>query len=73
MQQPCGVTITKYKPQLSKNFKPLKDGIKILFLAKISFDRFLTVTQIIDIDPQFTLGDLEKKRQPLKIEGRRNL
>jgi hypothetical protein len=35
--------------------------------------RFLTVTQIIDIDPQFTLGDLEKKRQPLKIEGRRNL
>ena len=44
--------------------EPLKDGIKILFLAKISFDPVhgLSLT-IIDIDPSFTLGDLEKEKQ----------
>lgn len=44
--------------------EPLKDGIKILFLAKILFDPAygLTLT-IIDIDPVFTLGDLEKEKQ----------
>jgi exodeoxyribonuclease VII large subunit len=44
--------------------EPLKDGIKILFLAKISFDPVhgLSLT-ILDIDPSFTLGDLEKEKQ----------
>jgi exodeoxyribonuclease VII large subunit len=54
---------------INKNFistlkEPLKDGIKILFLAKISFDPVhgFSLT-IIDIDPSFTLGDLEKEKQ----------
>lgn len=48
--------------------EPLKDGIKILFLAKISFDpAFGLSLQIIDIDPQYTLGDLEnEKRETIK-------
>lgn len=54
---------------INKNFlktlkEPLKDGIKILFLAKISFDSLYGLSlQIIDIDPSFTLGDLEKEKQ----------
>lgn len=58
---------------INRNFlrilkKPLKDGIKILFLAKISFDpAFGLSLQIIDIDPQYTLGDLEnEKRETIK-------
>lgn len=44
--------------------EPLKDGIKILFLAKISFDPVYGLSlHIIDIDPSFTLGDLEKEKQ----------
>ena len=64
---------------ISRNFlrilkEPLKDGIKILFLAKISFDpAFGLSLQIIDIDPQYTLGDLEnEKRESIKklqLEG----
>lgn len=54
---------------INKNFirtlkEPLKDGIKILFLAKISFDPVYGISlQIIDIDPSFTLGDLEKEKK----------
>ncbi|MBG6188219.1 exodeoxyribonuclease VII large subunit [Flavobacterium sp. CAN_S2] len=58
---------------INRNFlrilkEPLKDGIKILFLAKIAFDpAFGLSLQIIDIDPQFTLGDLEnEKRETIK-------
>ncbi|RTY86224.1 exodeoxyribonuclease VII large subunit [Flavobacterium sp. RSP15] len=64
---------------INRNFlrilkEPLKDGIKILFLAKISFDpSFGLSLQIIDIDPQYTLGDLEnEKRETIKklqLEG----
>jgi exodeoxyribonuclease VII large subunit len=44
--------------------EPLKDGIKILFLATISFDPTHGLAlRIIDIDPSFTLGDLEKEKQ----------
>ncbi len=44
--------------------EPLKDGIKILFLAKISFDPVYGMSlHILDIDPSFTLGDLEKEKQ----------
>lgn len=44
--------------------EPLKDGIKILFFAKIGFDPVhgLSLT-ILDIDPSFTLGDLEREKQ----------
>lgn len=44
--------------------EPLKDGIKILFLAKISFNpAYGLALRIIDIDPSYTLGDLEKEKQ----------
>lgn len=48
--------------------EPLKDGIKILFLAKITFDpAFGLSLQILEIDPQYTLGDLEnEKRETIK-------
>jgi len=42
----------------------LKDGIKILFLATISFDPTHGLAlRIMDIDPSFTLGDLEREKQ----------
>jgi exodeoxyribonuclease VII large subunit len=44
--------------------EPLKDGIKILFLAHITFrPEYGLALRIIDIDPAFTLGDLEKEKQ----------
>lgn len=52
----------------------LKDGIKILFLAKLMFDPSYGLSLwIIDIDPAYTLGDLEREKQDtiraLKGEG----
>ena len=54
--------------------EPLKDGIKILFQAKISFDPVHGLALwIMDIDPSYTLGDLEREKQEtikqLKEEG----
>ena len=55
--------------KIDNNFKrvlneTLKDGIKILFLASISFHpEYGLNLRIIDIDPSFTLGDLEKEKQ----------
>src|SRR5690606_6223526 len=54
--------------------EPLKDGIKILFLAKISFDpQYGLSLRIMDIDPSFTLGDIEREKfetiERLKTEG----
>jgi exodeoxyribonuclease VII large subunit len=54
--------------------EPLKDGIKILFAANIHFDpKYGLTLQINDIDPSFTLGDLEKEKQEtinkLQLEG----
>lgn len=44
--------------------EPLKDGIKILLLAKINFDPVYGISlHITDIDPGYTLGDLEKEKQ----------
>ncbi len=44
--------------------EPLKDGIKILFLARIQFDSLYGLSlRILEIDPAFTLGDLEKEKQ----------
>ncbi|HZW78654.1 MAG TPA: exodeoxyribonuclease VII large subunit [Flavobacteriaceae bacterium] len=44
--------------------EPLKEGIKILFCAKIAFDPVYGFTlHISDIDPNFTLGDLEREKK----------
>jgi exodeoxyribonuclease VII large subunit len=44
--------------------EPLKDGIKILFLASISYDAAHGLSLMIqDIDPSYTLGDIEKEKQ----------
>lgn len=54
--------------------EPLKDGIKILFSATVHFDpKFGLTLKISDIDPSYTLGDLEKEKQDsikkLQLEG----
>lgn len=65
--------------RINSNFQrvlkePLKDGIKILFLGRISFDPVHGLSLMIDdIDPGYTLGDLEREKQEtirqLKEEG----
>jgi exodeoxyribonuclease VII large subunit len=43
--------------------EPLKDGIKILFCATIGFDPSHGLSlRIIDIDPSFSLGELEREK-----------
>lgn len=54
--------------------EPLKDGINILFLAKVNYHPVYGVSLVIsDIDPSYTLGDLEKEKletiNRLKSEG----
>lgn len=55
--------------RINRNFRqvlkePLKDGIKVLLLARISFDPVYGLSlHVLDIDPGFTLGDLEKEKQ----------
>lgn len=54
--------------------EPLKDGIKILFCAKITFDPVHGISlRIIDIDTSYSLGDLEKEKaetiERMKKEG----
>lgn len=54
--------------------EPLKDGIKILFKAKICYHpEYGLSLQIFDIDPAFSLGDLEQEKaetiSKLKEEG----
>lgn len=44
--------------------EPLKDGVKILICATIGYNpQYGLSLRIIDIDPSFTLGDLEKEKQ----------
>ncbi len=44
--------------------EPLKDGITILFLARISFDAVYGLSlRILDIDPSYSLGELEREKQ----------
>ena len=44
--------------------EPIKDGIKILICAFISFDPSYGLSlRIIDIDPAFSLGELEREKQ----------
>lgn len=54
--------------------EPLKNGINILFCAKITYDpKFGLSLRILDIDPGYTLGALEREKQEtierLKNEG----
>ena len=43
---------------------PLKEGIKILFCARITFDAIHGLAlRIVDIDPVFSLGELEREKQ----------
>ncbi len=58
--------------------EPLKDGITVLLFANIEFHPTYGLTlKISDIDPSFTLGELEKEKldniQRLKKEGLFNL
>lgn len=44
--------------------EPLKDGITVLFCAKITFDPVHGLSlSILDIDPVFSLGELEREKQ----------
>jgi len=54
--------------------EPLKDGINILFLAKVNYHPVYGISlHISDIDPSYTLGDLEREKLEtigrLKSEG----
>jgi exodeoxyribonuclease VII large subunit len=54
--------------------EPLKDGIQVLMLVRVSFNpTFGLSLQIQDIDPAFTLGQLQKEKditlKKLKAEG----
>lgn len=53
---------------------PLKDGIRMLFCARVTFDSVHGLAlRITDIDPVFSLGELEREKQEsiarLKKEG----
>ena len=49
---------------LSTIHEPLKEGIKVLLLAKLSFDPVYGLAlRILDMDPAYTLGDLEAEKQ----------
>src|SRR5690606_4085325 len=54
--------------------EPLRDGITILFQAGISYDPLYGFSlKIVDIDPTFVLGELEKEKREsirkLQVEG----
>src|SRR5687768_5031155 len=69
--------------RINQNFikvlkEPLRDGVNILFCASISFDSSHGLSlRILDIDPSFSLGELEREKQEtlerLKKEGIFNL
>lgn len=64
----CNLWKDDYR-KINSNFQkvlkePLKDGVKILFSATISYHpQYGLSLRILDIDPSFTLGDLEKEKQ----------
>ncbi len=54
--------------------EPLKDGLKILFLAKVGYhEHYGLALNILDIEPSFTLGEMAREKQltveRLKQEG----
>ena len=77
--QLTGTIWKKQLERIQKSFvdvvkEPLKDGLTVLFLGKIVFsETFGLSIQIMDIDPSFSLGELQKEREEtlkkLSIEG----
>lgn len=62
------------KKFISITKEPIKDGITILLYCRVNFDALYGLSlRIIDIDPLFTLGELERERQEtirkIKEEG----
>jgi exodeoxyribonuclease VII large subunit len=65
--------------RISENFlkvlqEPVRDGIKILFCARVTYTPVYGLSlRILDIDPSWSLGELEKEKQEtiarLKKEG----
>jgi len=59
--------------KINRKFKavtgePLKDGLKILFLAKIGYhEHYGLALNILDVEPAFTLGEMAREKQ-LTIE-----
>ncbi len=54
--------------------EPLKDGLKILFLGKVTFHEHYGLSlNILDVEPSFTLGEMAREKQltieRLKTEG----
>ncbi len=54
--------------------EPLKDGLKILFLAKVNYhEHYGLALNILDVEPSFTLGEMAREKQftveQLKKEG----
>ncbi len=55
--------------RINENFQkvmhePLKNGIKILFCAKISYNPLYGLSlRILEVDPSWSLGELEKEKQ----------
>lgn len=44
--------------------EPLRDGLSLLFLVQVKFDSVYGLSlQIIDIDPNYTLGELHRERE----------
>lgn len=44
--------------------EPLRDGLTLLFLVQVKFDSVYGLSlQILDIDPNYTLGELHKQRE----------
>ena len=65
--------------KINRKFKtvtgaPLKDGLKILFLAKVGYhEQYGLALNILDVEPAFTLGEMAREKQltveRLKQEG----
>jgi exodeoxyribonuclease VII large subunit len=65
--------------QINQKFRavtgePLKDGLKILFLARVGYhEKYGMALNIVDIEPSFTLGEMAREKlatiERLKKEG----
>ncbi|HFB61865.1 MAG TPA: exodeoxyribonuclease VII large subunit, partial [Bacteroidetes bacterium] len=54
--------------------EPLKDGLKVLFLARVNYhEHYGLALNILDVEPSFTLGEMAREKQQtierLKQEG----
>ncbi len=65
--------------QINQKFRavtgePLKDGLKILFLARVGYhEKYGMALNIVDVEPSFTLGEMAREKlatiEKLKKEG----